>query len=349
MEGDLKIIPNDNSERNIVIQASNLKKWFSLRSDFFSYLSRGEGEQVRAVDSVDFVIWEEEIYGLAGESGCGKTTLGKLLIRLLEPTDGKINFLGTDITHLSRKKMKKLRKDIQIIFQDPFSSLPVRLTVKEILYEPLKIHNVVLTQGERLKMVHEVLEATDLLPIKNFIDKHPNELSGGQRQRVCIARAIILKPHFIIADEPVSMLDVSVRAGILELIKNLRKEFGFTTLLITHDLSVAQYMCDRIGIMYVGKMVEEGDGKQILRNPYHPYTMLLKAVLPTLDPKIRHHLHDMPVVEAEIASPINPPLGCRFHPRCIFAKEICKEKEPLLKKFKDRMVACHGVGEWVFP
>lgn len=349
VEGNRRMTSFENYEGETLIQASNLKKWFPLRTGFSLEGVRGKTGSARAVNGVNLDIGDKEIYGLVGESGCGKTTLGKLLTRLLEPTDGNITFLGTDITHKSRREMKKIRRYMQTIFQDPFSSLPVRLKIKHILLEPLKLHNIGSTQAERLKMVNDILEATDLIPTAAFIDKHPNELSGGQRQRVAIARAMMLRPRFVVADEPVSMLDVSIRAGILSMIEKLKKEYDLSVLLITHDLSVAQHMCNRIGIMYIGRIVEEGVGKDVLRNPYHPYTLVLKSVLPTLDPRTRHHLQDIPIIEEEIAECTHPPPGCCFHPRCIYAKEICKEEAPPLREFRDRMVACYAVGEWLFP
>lgn len=311
-------------------------------------MALGEDKHVRAVDGVDFFIRNREVFGIVGESGCGKTTLGKLLVRLLEPTDGKLEFMGKDITHISMKEMKEERRQAQIIFQDPFSSLPVRLNTEEILQEPFKIHKMVKNDKEAREKIIELLEDVGLVPVDVFLEKHPNQLSGGQRQRLSIARSLSLKPKFIVADEPVSMLDLSVRAEILNLLRKLKEEHGLTLLLITHDLASAQYMCDRIGIMYVGVIVERGLGKEILDTPYHPYTMLLKAALPTLDPRTKHHLRELPT-EEEIADPIDIPSGCRFHPRCIYAKEICKEEEPELRSVKNRSVACHAVGIWMDP
>jgi peptide/nickel transport system ATP-binding protein len=256
--------------------------------------------------------------------------------------------MGDDITHLSRKEMKKLRHKTQIIFQDPFCSLPVRFTAEEILIEPFKIHKMLESEEQAEQLVAELLEDVGLVPVEVFSKKYPNQLSGGQRQRLSIARALALKPKFIVADEPVSMLDLSVRAEILNLLRRLKEEHGLTLLLITHDLASAQFMCDKIAIMYVGVIVERGFGSEILAEPYHPYTMLLKAALPTLDPRTKAHQRKLPT-EKEVANPIDIPSGCRFHPRCIYSRDICCEVEPELRPYKRRSIACHAVGDWMDP
>ncbi|MHA1977793.1 MAG: oligopeptide/dipeptide ABC transporter ATP-binding protein [Candidatus Hodarchaeales archaeon] len=329
-----------------IVEARDLKKVFSLKKGFGSALGVSKEILVRAVDGVNLEIQDGEIFGIVGESGCGKTTLGKLLIRLLEPTDGVLRFRNQDITHMSMRNLRKLRREMQIIYQDPFNSLPVRYTVSQILMEPLKIHNLISNKEEGISRAKKLLEDVELVPTELFLKKHPNELSGGQRQRVGIARAIALKPKFIIADEPVSMLDLSVRAEILNLLLALKRNYGLTMILITHDLANAQFMCNRVGIMYVGKIVEVGRGEDIFSRPQHPYTMLLKAALPTLDPRTKHHLSDLPT-EEEIANPIDLPSGCRFHPRCIYKRKICKEKDPDLQYYDDREIACHAIDNWI--
>jgi peptide/nickel transport system ATP-binding protein len=336
------------SSENLIISTHDLKKWFPLRKGLSGSLSLGEEIFVRAVDGVDIDIKQGEVFGIVGESGCGKTTLGKLLIRLLEPTQGELKFNGVDITKLSMRKMRKFRKEMQIIYQDPFSSLPSRFKSRDILAEPYKIHKMLSGKDNAIEKASELLTKVGLVPVEIFLEKYPNQLSGGQRQRLSIARALALDPKFIVADEPVSMLDLSVRAEILNLIMRLKKEYGLTLLLITHDLASAQYMCNRIGIMYVGVIVEKGAGCEILETPYHPYTMLLKAALPTLDPRTKHHHDDLPAIW-EVANPISVPSGCRFHPRCVYARDICKNTEPELKEIENRYVACHAVGDWLHP
>ncbi len=331
-----------------VIETKDLKKWFPLRKGMSETLARQREVFVRAVDGISIKIRKGETFGIVGESGCGKTTLGKLLIRLLEPTGGILKFEGEEITHLSMKKMRKLRKEMQIIYQDPFSSLPVRYKAYQILAEPFEIHKMLAKNEDDKEKTADLLTQVGLLPTKVFLEKYPNQLSGGQRQRLSIARSIALKPTFIVADEPVSMLDLSVRAEILNLIMRLKEEYNLTLLLITHDLASAQYMCNRIGVMYVGVIVEQGPGCDILQTPYHPYTMLLKAALPTLDPRTKHHKCDLPA-KGEVANPVDIPSGCRFHPRCIYTRSVCKEVQPELRVIGDRLVACHAVGDWLHP
>jgi len=321
-----------------VIRAVNLKKYFPVRGRIFDVIRRRPKLYVRAVDDITFDIYEREIFGLAGESGCGKTTTGKTILRLIEPTSGKLFFKGDDLLKYDGSKLKEFRRRAQIIFQDPYESLNPRMNIYSIVEEPLRIHKIG-DKNERLEMVFKVLEDVELKPPEDFIYRRPHELSGGQRQRVAIARAMILNPEFIVADEPVSMLDMSIRAEILNLMLKLRDEYKLTYLFITHDLAVAKYICSRLGIMYLGKLLELGSAEKVIDEPYHPYTRALISAIPTPDP--REKIGEIPI-KGEVTSPINVPKGCRFYPRCVRAMDICKEKEPkLMEVSKGHFVACH--------
>ena len=286
-----------------VIRVINLKKYFPIRAGLLDILRRRPRLYVRAVDGVTFDIHEKEIFCLAGESGCGKTTTGRTILRLIEPTSGKIFFKGEDVLSYDEDALKRFRRRAQIIFQDPYESLNPMMTVYNIVEEPLRIHKIG-NKEERYEAVMKVLEDVELKPPEAFIHRHPHELSGGQRQRVAIARALILNPEFIVADEPVSMLDMSIRAEILNLMLRLRDEHNLTYLFITHDLAVAKYICDRIAIMYLGKIVELGKAEEVIDNPYHPYTQALIAAVPTPNPKEK--IGDIPI-RGEVPSPINIP------------------------------------------
>jgi len=321
-----------------VVRVENLKKWFPVRMGFFKSMLGGSQLFVRAVDDVSFEVKPQEIYGLAGESGSGKTTTGRLLVRLTSPTSGRIFFKNQDISSLGDKSLKPIRRKMQIIFQDPYESLNPRKYIRGIVEEPLLIHGIVGKEAE--DRVHEVMEHVQLTPPEDYLFRFPHEISGGQRQRVAVARALVLQPEFIVADEPVSMLDVSIRAEILNLMTDLREKLGVSFLYITHDLALARHICDSLAVMYLGKIVEKGSTETLLTEPLHPYTQALISAVPVPDPTSRRI---EVTVKGEIPSPVNPPSGCRFHTRCpAYIGDICRTKEPpLLDVGKNHCVACH--------
>ncbi|OLD05708.1 ABC transporter ATP-binding protein [Candidatus Bathyarchaeota archaeon] len=324
-----------------VIVAEGLKKYFSLKRGFFETLVSKKDLFVKAVDDISFFVKKGEVLGLVGESGSGKTTTGRLLLRLADPTAGKILYRGKDISHLSARELKPLRREMQIIFQDPFESLDPRMLIKEIVAEPLRIQRVAKNEQELTERVKQILREVELVPPEEFMLRFPHELSGGQRQRVAVARAFVLDPQFVVADEPVSMLDVSIRAEILNLMLTLVQRRGASFLYITHDLALARHMCDRIAVMYLGKIVELGETGLIINQPLHPYTKALIAAVPVPDPT---HRRIGDVISGEIPSPVNPPPGCTFHTRCPFAHSRCvNEVPPLIEVEKDHWVSCHLV------
>ncbi len=324
----------------MIIQVRDLRKYFPVRRSWADIL-RGRSQRfIKAVNGLNFDIRENEVFCLAGESGCGKSTTGRLLIRLLEPTSGKVLFKGRDIYAIPKEKFKEYRKYMQIIFQDPYESLNPRMTVYDLIEEPLRIHNIG-DEKERFDLVYQALMDVGLEPPEDFMIRYPHQLSGGQRQRVAIARALILKPEFVVADEPVSMLDVSIRAGILKLMLDLKEKYGLTYLFITHDLSVAYHMCDRLAVMYLGKIVEMGPAEDVILSPLHPYTKALVEAVPKGEPELKDRLKEVPII-GDVPSPIDLPTGCIFSPRCVKRFDLCDKEEPLLLEVgNDRYVACH--------
>jgi peptide/nickel transport system ATP-binding protein len=321
-----------------VIRAENLKKYFPVQKNVLEQLFSRKRAYVKAVDDLTFSIKKKEIFTLAGESGCGKTTTGRVLLRLTEPTSGRIYFNGEDITGLKGEKLRVLRQKMQVIFQDPYASLNPRMRVGDAIGHPLEIHGIA-NPEEKKEAVLEVLARVGLTPPDQFVGLYPLHLSGGQRQRVALARSIILKPEFIVADEPVSMIDVSLRTTIIDVLLSFRDILGLTYLFVTHDLAVAKYISDRIAIMYLGKIVEIGTKQEIFSTPIHPYTKALLSVIPVPDPKRKRKAVEL---AGEVPSAINVPAGCRFHPRCPFAEKKCNmEEAELLPITSTHSVACH--------
>lgn len=315
-----------------LIEVKNLKKYFPITGGVFQ---RTVG-YVKAVDDVSFDIRRGESFGLVGESGCGKSTIGRTILRLHEKTAGEVRFKGHDLFGLPKNKLRELRPELQIVFQDPFSSLNPRIKVGEAIGEALLEHGLV----ERKKLKEKVVETLEICGLASYhYDRFPHEFSGGQRQRIGIARALILNPDFIVADEPVSALDVSIQAQIINLLSDLQKERQLTYLFISHDLSVVEHLCDRIGVMYLGSMAEMADKKALFSNPLHPYTKALLSAIPIPDPTLKR---ERIVLQGDIPSPANPPAGCKFHTRCPLASDICKKDIPAFREAEPgHFVACH--------
>ncbi|MFO8037117.1 MAG: ATP-binding cassette domain-containing protein [Anaerolineales bacterium] len=321
-----------------LIEVRGLKKWFPVQESFIERLVTAQNQFVRAVDGVDFEIKKGEVFGLAGESGSGKTTTGRLILRLVEPTEGKVFYGDQDLVQLSGEEMRKMRQHMQLIFQDPSASLNPRMKIGEAIGHSLEIFDVAHGKEKRERVL-EMMEKVELRPASQFYDKYPHQVSGGQRQRIVLARALMLRPDFVVADEPIAMADVSVRATLLDLMIHLKEDFDLTYLFITHDLATAKYICDRIAIMYLGLICEMGELDRVYNNPLHPYTQALLAAVPIPDP---HARRSTPLPKGEIPSPINPPSGCRFHPRCPYAESRCAAEVPAFRELvPGHHVACH--------
>ena len=319
-------------KREAILEVSHLTKWFPIKNG----LLPREKSYVKAVDDVSFTVYRGETVGLVGESGCGKSTLARSILRLIEPTSGEVSYKGEDFLKMDRRQVNALRRNIQIVFQDPYGSLHPKMKIGDILEAPLIISKYG-TKAERRARVLELVEKVDLKP--EHLDRYPHEFSGGQRQRIVIARALATNPDLVICDEPVSALDVSVRSQILNLLEDLQEQMGLTYLFISHDLSVVEHICDRVVVMYLGKVMEMADAKEIFSNPLHPYTKALLSAVPQVYAENR--TGERIQLEGDVPSPANPPVGCRFHTRCPYATEFCKTDVPLRDVGNGHLVACH--------
>jgi peptide/nickel transport system ATP-binding protein/oligopeptide transport system ATP-binding protein len=315
-----------------LVRVQGLKKYFPVQAGIMQRVVA----HVQAVDDVSFTIKQGETLGMVGESGCGKTTIGRTMLRLIEPTAGSVIYNGTDIFKLNNHDLKPVRRDMQIIFQDPYASLDPRVPIGESVMEGLHIHNIGTTK-ERVEIMQETLKKVGLETY--HARRFPHEFSGGQRQRIGIARALALRPKFLVCDEPVSALDVSIQSQVLNILKDLQGEFGLTYLFIAHNLSVVEHISDRVAVLYLGKMVELADRVELYRRPLHPYTQALMSAIPVADPKLKRKRL---ILKGDVPSPLNPPSGCRFHPRCPIAQQICSEEEPAFRELApDHFAACH--------
>ncbi|MHB9144806.1 MAG: ABC transporter ATP-binding protein [Symbiobacteriia bacterium] len=325
-----KPVATETSKDDVILDVQGLKKYFRV----------GRGLVLKAVDDVTFQVKRGQTMGLVGESGCGKSTTGRSIIRLYEPTAGRVTFNGTEVTRLEGAERKVFNRGMQMIFQDPYASLDPRMTVGDIIGEPLDIHNLAAGK-ERLERIHELLRVVGLNPEHAL--RFPHEFSGGQRQRIGVARALAVDPEFIIADEPISALDVSIQAQVVNLMRKLQEERGLTYLFIAHDLSMVKYISDNVGVMYLGKLVEYAPSQELYREPLHPYTQALLSAIPIPDPKVERARQRI-VLEGDVPSPVNPPKGCRFRSRCRLAQAICAEVDPEWREVAPgHFVACHMV------
>ncbi len=324
---------------DVILSVTDLKKHFPINAGFI--LQREVGA-VKAVDGISFDVKRGETLGLVGESGCGKSTTGRTILQLYEPTAGSVKFEGQELTDLPNSQMRLIRREMQIIFQDPFASLNPRMTVGSIVSEPLQIHNLYPNKVERQEYVEALLERVGLNPY--FINRYPHEFSGGQRQRIGIARALALQPSFIVADEPISALDVSIQAQVVNLMEELQEEFGLTYLFIAHDLSMVRHICDRVAVMYLGKIVEMGPTAAVYDNPLHPYTQALLSAVPEPDPSKEANRRRI-IIRGDLPSPANPPHGCNFNTRCPVAFDLCYQEPdpPLIEHEPGHFAACHRV------
>ncbi len=330
------------SDQETLLKVTNLKKYFPIRRGVF----RSVVGHVKAVDGVSFEIKRGETLGLVGESGCGKSTTGRTVLQLLDPTEGSVVFDGQDLAKMSSEQLRLMRNRMQIIFQDPYSSLNPRMTVQGILTEPLEIHGIG-SRADRAGRIAELLETVGLNA--NMINRYPHEFSGGQRQRIGIARALATNPDFIVADEPISALDVSIQAQIVNLMDDLKEKLGLTYLFIAHDLSMVRYMSDRVAVMYLGRIVELGDRDDVYDRSLHPYTQALVSANPVPDPDLEA-VRDSIILEGDVPNPANPPSGCNFHPRCRFTTDICTTDDPVLRNLgtmQEHWVACHHAEQFI--
>ncbi len=330
-------------EKEVLVEVKGLKKHFPIMRGIL----RKQVGAVQAVDGVTFDIYKGETLGLVGESGCGKSTTGRTILQLLEPTEGEVNYEGQDLTALNKSEMRKARRNMQMIFQDPYASLNPRMSIGSIIGEPLQIHGLGDSES-RSERISELMKLVGLNPY--FINRYPHEFSGGQRQRIGIARALATNPSFIVADEPISALDVSIQAQVVNLLDDLKEELGLTYLFIAHDLSMVRYISDRVAVMYLGRIVELSDRDGIFDRPLHPYTQALLSAIPIPDPE-KEDKRQRLILEGDVPSPADPPSGCHFHPRCGYATEICSKEDPEFRDLSsngtEHMVACHHAEQFV--